>query len=235
LRVLNYNIIKQIRIKFILTGISFILFFLNSIGQTSKEVAKEILFSNNLKLNIFELLSSRPVLSIQYERLISPGISLLCNFNFMYSSSSVTYNGYPYSSGSIDFLRTNKGWGVQPAIRYYPSYGGAPRGFYVAGFVYYFSESLNVSSSGSITQNFSGTLDNINSIGIGAILGWKWVIRNSFTIDAGIGGGYLSVTSPSSYLTILDANKNVVYQEASPEQTRTSLSPNAELSLGFIF
>jgi hypothetical protein len=141
--------------------------------------------------------------TLQVERMVNQKVSVACDlsyFNYTIPRTTST-NSTSGSSSSYDWIQTQfQGFGISPELRFYPASKGSPKGFYVAGFFEYYTINMHLSGTNPSTGRFlTGDLKGINFTGVGALLGWQWLIVNTFCIETNLGVRYLSITTPDSY------------------------------------
>lgn len=188
---------------------------------------------NGLKLNLFNFFAGEYLFSIQAERLVAPKVSLACNFDFAYSMSNTTgpfYNGSGYYTGES----TISGFGAEPQFRFYPASEGTPTGFYISAFYEYFKMNISrkiVNNTGTVAE---GDI-NITTQMPGIMLGWKFIIKKSFSAEIALGGGFRNTSSPP-YLDVYDpASGSLLIHENSPESSRRLFTGTGEVLIGYAF
>jgi len=78
------------------------------------------------------------------------------------------------------------GFTITGEYRMYSKKKGAPKGFYYAPYLRY--ANYKYLFDGTIDKNFSNIETKVSTIGLGAQLGYQWVIKDRFVIDWGILG-----------------------------------------------
>jgi hypothetical protein len=162
---------------------------------------------NVIKLKPFALVLG--MVTLQYEHAFGPHISGACDVSFL--SRAVSATPPSGKSSSQDFSAKISGFGISPEFRYYASkIKPAPKGLYAAPFLEFYSLSLSASGVDSSSgRPFSATLNGINGIGGGALLGWQFLIGNVFSIDINSGFRYISFSSPGSFEYTINGQKKV--------------------------
>jgi hypothetical protein len=168
-----------------------------------------------IKLNIFPLLLKN--ISLQAEIGINKNASGCLGF------SIIGQRNIPgFLTPSIFTNAKLSGWSITPEFRWYPGEGQdgqPPQGFYIAPYFRYSKYTLtgdfnyDYSNLIIIRANVKGTY---SGKGIGAMLGYQWVVNNHFSIDWWIAGGHVgsgkvevAVTDPIIG-TLLDYDKTLL-------------------------
>jgi len=114
---------------------------------------------------------------LTYERAIGSKSSVALNFSFL--NWDVKDEIKPYIKGTVNSASIS-GYMVTPQYRYYFK-GEAPKGFYINPFFQY--GKYTVAQNNTDQYNFSsGSSASLSILGLGAGLGYQWVM-GAFTID----------------------------------------------------
>ena len=216
--------------------ITFLLAFSLTIGLTSPFAfaIKPLKNGDDVPKNVIKLKPialALGIVALQYERAFGPHISAACDVSLLaYSIGAAA--GTPSGTNALSYKLT--GFGISPEFRYYPANARpAPKGFFVAPFIEFYSLSVNVSGTDATTgKDVSGSISGINAGGGGALLGWQFLIGNVFSIDINAGFRYLSLTTPSSYEYTVNGQNKVV---AVPSVSASGIGPAGNIALGFAF
>lgn len=179
---------------------------------------------NAIKLKLIPLLFN--MVSLQYERALNEKMSVACDLNFLFYSSTIGAAGL--SGGKVSY----SGFGISPEFRFYPG-EEALKGFFVGPYISYLGMSIKAEGMGSNGLAGTAEITGINAIGGGALLGWKWLIADAFSIETHIGANYLSLTIPST-VTVNYSNGTSDIQSG-PDFSASGFLPTGGVSLGYAF
>jgi hypothetical protein len=183
---------------------------------------------NAIKIKILPLLFSTA--SFQYERVISEKLSVACDFNYLF----YTTTNQSFSSGSSvsDSKVSFSGFGISPELRLYPG-EEALKGFFVGPYINYLNMSIKVENTESNGVTGIGELKGITALGAGVLLGWKWLVAESFSIEAHTGLNYLMVNIPTD-LSVRYSDGSTKNEEG-PDLNASGLLPTLGFSLGYAY
>ena len=152
---------------------------------------------NGIKLNLGSTLV-RGLPEIQYEHKIKDNIGFQMNVAYAlpltlnFTNQLESEEDFDESIGETSFTTSLEYRGVRitPEIRFYSAANGAPRGFYVAPFLRYYSYKI---TSGTFIRDVDSTnrvelqplkgSASINGLALGASIGSQWFIGDHFAID----------------------------------------------------
>lgn len=150
---------------------------------------------NIVKLNLPNLGFKN--VTLNYERILSDRTSAALNVGYIIPSAPPSFlsDGLGVDSltvanaiGTDSTSRSNEFSGFTATLEYriYTKKKGAPRGFYYAPYLRY--ASYKYLFDDTIKDNFTNVDSRVTTFGVGAQLGYQWVIKNRFVIDWGILG-----------------------------------------------
>jgi len=146
---------------------------------------------NVIKLKLIPLLLS--TVSLQYERVLKENMSAACDVDFLFYSTSI-----PDASSLSNVTLTFSGFGLSPEFRFYPG-GEAPKGFYVAPYLSYFSLGFKeVGKDLSSGATGSAEIRGLTAMGAGVIVGYQWLIGGVFSIETHLGASFTNMSTPST-------------------------------------
>lgn len=168
------------------------------------------------------------MVSVQYERVIgnNSNMSLASDVNILFYSASLS------GSSVTNVTQTITGFGLSPEFRFYPG-GNAPRGFFLGPYVTYFGMGIKMEGTGSGGGRATAELTGINAVGGGALIGWKWLIGDVFSIETHVGANYLSMKIPTT-VTYKEAGQPDQIDQG-PDVNFAGFLPSLNFSLGYAF
>lgn len=143
---------------------------------------------NAIKLGLFS--TQIGDFNVNYERVLTETSSL--NFNIGYwDFNSAFIDGLEYMPSSspddIQFLKFKGSMHTAIDYRMYMGQKGAMRGFYLAPYIRYWGQGMEMSDimySDTYRNQFSFDIDaKINSFGAGIQVGFQWIIRKHINLD----------------------------------------------------
>jgi len=156
-----------------------------------------------------------PGMSVRYDRGISDRFSVVAGFGLGILNLDDGDDGESASLRSFRFL-AGANW--QPI-------GNGMHGFFVGPRIRY--NTYNVSVDCSDGEECSD--GSVGTLGIGAVLGWRWIWDPGFSLGLGLGGQYFSVVSESS-ATYSDGSET-----GSGSVSYDGFLPAFEFTLGWAF
>lgn len=197
---------------------------------------------NIVKLNLPNLGFKN--VTLNYERILSDRTSAALNVGYIIPSAPPSFLSEALGIDSLtisnaigaDSTSLNNelsGFTATLEYRIYTKKKGAPRGFYLAPYLRY--ASYKYLFDDTIKDNFSNIDSRVTTIGVGAQLGYQWVIKDRFVIDWGILGIAAQRYKLSSTFSSMDdtVNFDEIQQDVETEIAgRSILSGTPEFKKG---
>lgn len=184
---------------------------------------------NAIKIKILPLIFN--MASFQYERVINEKMSVACDVNYVFYSS--TSDGNSMGAGvNTSSKVTFTGFGISPELRFYPG-EEALKGFFVGPYLNYLTMNIKVENTDVNGLTGIGELKGITALGAGVLLGWKWLVAESFSIEAHTGLNFLTVNVPST--VTVKYSDGTSKTEDGPNLSASGLLPTLGFSLGYAF
>jgi len=185
---------------------------------------------NIVKLNLPNLAYKN--ITLNYERLLSNRTSASIHAGYVIPSAAPSFVTNALGIDSTALVGTDStslnqfsGFTTTGEYRIYGKKKGAGRGLYYAPYLRY--ASYKYLFAASIDKNFSNIDARVSTFGLGAQLGYQWVIKDRFVIDWGILGAAVQRYTLSSTFSSKDDMVN--FQEIRKE-LETELKDNSILS-----
>ena len=128
-------------------------------------------------------------LNLGIERKITPKSSLQLKAGFLDPTSSALFSKEKFMPEEYENAEVNGGLSASVEYRFYLSKKEGLRGFYLAPYARYFTQSMDVDIVQSLTiegytQDYAMNVQGeLNTYGVGLQLGYLWIIKNTVTID----------------------------------------------------
>jgi len=173
---------------------------------------------NIVKLNLPNLAYKN--ITLNYERILSNRTSASIHAGYIIPSAAPSFVTNALGIDSTALVGTDStslnqfsGFTVTGEYRIYGKKKGAARGFYYAPYLRY--ANYKYLFAASISKNFSNIDARLSTFGLGAQLGYQWVIKDRFVIDWGILGASIQRYNLSSTFSSKDDMVN--FQEIRKE------------------
>lgn len=148
-----------------------------------------------IKITPLKLLPVISNLQLGYEGVISDKVTLGVDFKIALPS---TVSGQEFDTDDTTDFETGllnearlTGISITPQVRFYLSDKGAPQGFYLSPWVRYFNYKVAIDALWMENQGNSDMTGSFtwSGFGLGASLGWQWLLGESVVIDWNMGLG----------------------------------------------
>jgi hypothetical protein len=151
-------------------GITFflIIFISNAFGQTNVVKAG---FSDAFLGNF----------NLAYERMLNSNHSLQIKIGYLNPVASPFFTEEAITPEAYSFIQENGGMSASIEYRFYISEKLSAEGFYIAPYLRWFNQFVDFEDE--IEARFYTVNTKLNTVGLGAQLGYQWIIGEMFTLD----------------------------------------------------
>jgi len=134
---------------------------------------------NSVKTGVTDALFGH--FNLSYERAVTEKGALTIKFGYWNPTSSPFVTDESFTPEAYNFRKADGGYNVSIEYRFYLSSKSALNGFYVAPYLRYFGQSGIFEDE--IEARLFDVNVNLNTFGLGAQIGYQWLINEAFTID----------------------------------------------------
>ncbi|MBW6533489.1 MAG: DUF3575 domain-containing protein [Mariniphaga sp.] len=129
--------------------------------------------------------------NLAYERMLNSNRSLQIKIGYLNPVASPFFTVEAITPEAYSFIQENGGMSASLEYRFFISEKLSAEGFYIAPYLRYFNQFVDYKDE--IESRIYTVNTKLNTVGIGAQLGYQWIINELFTIDfhfLGIGLDY---------------------------------------------
>lgn len=129
--------------------------------------------------------------NLAYERMLNSNQSLQIKVGYLNPVKSPFFTEKTITPEAYHFIQENGGMSVSFEYRFYISEKLSAEGFYIAPYLRYFNQIVDYEDE--IESHVYSVNTKVNTVGMGAQLGYQWILGEMFTVDfhfLGIGVDY---------------------------------------------